>query len=315
MEISRIILGTVRFGTDTDKLKSFEIMNRYMALGGNAFDSARVYCDWIDGGSGASEKTVGEFVNSNGIRKNAVIITKGAHHIVDDECRTPRLSGKDITEDLYKSLDALNTDYIDVYLLHRDDPHREVGEIVEVMHRFVKEGLVKSIGVSNWKYDRIKKANEYAKKHSLTPLLYNQVEFGRAVINSDFNADPTVERLSKREYEKFAADSLGVNLMAYSSQSNGFFYKAKKLGAENLTPWLKDKFLNESTLYNLNLLTDSARKMGVSPAAVALSTVINDKLNIRAVVGANSTEQIEEIMSAEELGPKVMRELSEKLRK
>lgn len=306
MEISKIILGTAQFGWAADEKTSFEVMDRYMSLGGKTFDTARVY--------GNAERVLGEFVRAGGIRKDVVIVTKGAHYVLDDPDRTPRLSESDIKLDISHSLDALKTDYVDIFLLHRDDPTKDVGEIVEAMHGIVRSGLAKYIGVSNWKYDRIKEANEYAKKHSLTPLKYNQVEFGRAVINSDYRPDPTIERLSADEYEKAACEP-SVKIMAYSSQCNGFFYQAEKYGIENLPATLKAKFLNAYTLQNLRLITSAAKDLGVTPAAMALSSVINDKLNIAAVVGASSVLHVDEIMSSLELDPTVVRALSEKLGK
>ena len=308
MNLSKIVLGTGQFGRLSEKKNAFEVMERYLALSGRAFDTARVYGEF-----GASEKIVGEFVRAHGVQKEVTIVTKGAHHSVFDEQRTPRLSEGDIKKDLHESLDALKLDCVDIYLLHRDDPRREVGEIVETMHGLVKSGLIKRAGVSNWKYDRIKRANEYAKEHALTGFTFNQVEFGRAVINSDYRPDPTLVSLDADEYEKFASDGLGVKLMAYSAQSNGFFYKAAKGGVENLPQGIKDKFLNARTLRNLGLITSAAEKCGATPAAVALSSVICDKLNIAAVVGARTVLQMEETMSALSLDCAEMRELSEKL--
>ena len=310
MDISKIVLGTGQFGSLSEKKNAFEVMERYLALSGCTFDTARVY-----GEDGASEKIVGEFVRTHGVRKDVIIVTKGAHHSISDEYRTPRLSESDIKSDLNKSLDALKLDCVDIYLLHRDDPHRDVGEIAETMHGLVKSGLVKSIGVSNWKYDRIKSLNEYAKEHALTPFTYNQVEFGRAVINLDYRPDPTLVSLNEAEYEKFAQDDLGVRLMAYSAQSNGFFYKAAKSGVENLPEWLKAKFLNAGTLENLRLISSVAKEIEATAATAALASVICDKLNIAAVVGARTAPQIEEAMAALSLSTAVMRELSEKLKK
>jgi aryl-alcohol dehydrogenase-like predicted oxidoreductase len=97
----------------SDKLDySFGLLDDILALGGNTFDAAHVY------GNGDNERTLGRWIEDRGVRDQVVIITKGAHHNQD----RPRVTPFDITADLHDSLARLRTDYIDLYLLHRDDP-------------------------------------------------------------------------------------------------------------------------------------------------------------------------------------------------
>ena len=75
----------------------------------------------------------------------------------------------DLTSELYDSLARLHTDYIDIYVLHRDDPNVEVGPIVETLNEHHAAGRIHAFGGSNWETARIEEANEYADKHSLAP--------------------------------------------------------------------------------------------------------------------------------------------------
>lgn len=307
MELSKIILGTAPYGTGVAKKEAFSIMARYLALGGNAFDTARVY------GEGLSEKTVGAFIRSEGIRDKVAIVTKGAHYRLGDSARTPRLSEAEIREDFEKSLDALDTDYVDVYLLHRDDPTRPAGEILTAMNRLVKEGYARAIGVSNWKYCRIEEANAYADAYGLVPFTCNQVEFSRAVINPGYGGDPTLEALTAAEYQK-ALQNPGVGIMAYSSQAGGLFYKTAD-SFEKLSPFQRAKYDNADTRYNRELLIRAAEALSSSAAVVALGSLLSDKAGVRAVIGGRTAEQVAEAMRALRLDPAAMAELAGRLRR
>jgi aryl-alcohol dehydrogenase-like predicted oxidoreductase len=159
--VARLIQGTVMIGSD--KLDySFGLLDDILALGGNTFDAAHVY------GNGDNERTLGRWIEDRGVRDQVVIITKGAHHNQD----RPRVTPFDITADLHDSLARLRTDYIDLYLLHRDDPAQPVGPIVEVLNEHLAAGRIHAFGGSNWSHRRIAEANEYAATHGLTPSLF-----------------------------------------------------------------------------------------------------------------------------------------------
>lgn len=133
-------------------------------------DTARVYASWLQGGDGASEKTIGEFLKSEGLRETAIIATKGGHPPLDD-MHNPRINKLELTKDLNESLENLTTDYIDIYYLHRDNERKDVSEIMPILDGFVKEGKVKYLGASNWKVERIIAANKFARENNLTPFL------------------------------------------------------------------------------------------------------------------------------------------------
>ena len=93
------------------------------------------------------------------------------------------ISQKEIETDLDNSLKAFDMDYVDLYYLHRDDENIPVEEIIEYLNSFVKKGKIKNIGVSNWKSERIKKANEYAKENNLVPITFSQIKYSLAKMN------------------------------------------------------------------------------------------------------------------------------------
>src|SRR5918911_4469580 len=149
--VARLVQGTMMINAESPE-KFFPLLDAVFELGCNTFDTAHNY--W----SGASERTLGRWINERGVRDQVVVIDKGAHYNVDRKRVTPF----DITSDIYDSLARLKSDYIDVYLLHRDDPNVPVGPIIEVLNEHLRAGRIHAFGASNWTPERIEQANEYA---------------------------------------------------------------------------------------------------------------------------------------------------------
>jgi aryl-alcohol dehydrogenase-like predicted oxidoreductase len=137
----------IRSEEEGDEERSFALLDEVFAQGGTTFDTAHQY------GGGDCERTLGRWVRDRGLRDEVVIIGKGAHHNEDRKRVTPF----DITGDLYDSLARLESDYIDLYLLHRDDPSVPVGPIVEVLNEHKEEGRIQAFGGSNWRPERCAK--------------------------------------------------------------------------------------------------------------------------------------------------------------
>ena len=167
--VSRLVQGTVMVNS-RELDYSFELLDAVHALGCNTFDTAHVY------GGGDNERTVGRWVNERGLREKVVIIGKGAHHSGDRKRVTPF----DISADLHDSLARFKFDYIDLYLLHRDDPDVPVGPIVERLNEHVDAGRIRAFGGSNWAHERVEEANEYAEGHGLVPFVASSPNFSLA---------------------------------------------------------------------------------------------------------------------------------------
>ncbi len=168
--ISRLVQGTVMVGSDHLD-ESFALLDEIRALGCTTFDTGHVY------GNGDNERTVGYWVRDRGVREDVVIIGKGAHHNQDRRRVTPY----DIKADVADSLARFQFDYIDLYLLHRDDPNVPVGPIVETLNEELNAGRINAFGGSNWDYRRVEAANEYAAQHGLTPFAAASPNFSLAI--------------------------------------------------------------------------------------------------------------------------------------
>ena len=142
--IARLVQGTVMV-TSKELERSFALLDAVFELGGTTFDTAHGY------GGGDCERTVGRWVRERGLRDQVVIIGKGAHPYNGRQRVTP----EDITSDVNESLTRFGFDFIDLYLLHRDDPSKPVGPIVEVLNQHHQAGKIGAFGGSNWGSARI----------------------------------------------------------------------------------------------------------------------------------------------------------------
>jgi aryl-alcohol dehydrogenase-like predicted oxidoreductase len=166
LDVSSLCLGTGEFGSKLDRAAAWQLLDAFVAAGGNFLDTANVYADWVPGTKSSSEKTIGAWLAQRGNRAQLIIATKGAHPLLAS-MNVPRCSPADILHDIEQSLGHLQTDVIDLYWLHRDDPARPAGEIIETLAAQVKAGKIRYFGCSNWRVERIAAANSYAATSSL----------------------------------------------------------------------------------------------------------------------------------------------------
>jgi aryl-alcohol dehydrogenase-like predicted oxidoreductase len=166
--VSVIGLGTAsRAFTPNAYDRAAELLDGFLEAGGNCVDTAPIY------NFGDSERTLGRWLQESGRRGEIVLITKGCHPTVDLQNLfgspwEPRLTPEAMRADLSESLERLQTDYIDLYLLHRDDEAAPVGPLVEALNEEQARGRIRAFGASNWRVERIAEANEYASQHGLS---------------------------------------------------------------------------------------------------------------------------------------------------
>lgn len=283
--VARLIQGTVMIGSD--KLDySFKLLDDIYALGGNTFDAAHVY------GQGDNERTLGRWIEERGLRDKVVIITKGAHHNADRRRVTPF----DITADLHDSLARLRTNYIDLYLLHRDDPAAPVGPIVEVLNEHLAAGRIHAFGGSNWSHHRIEAANEYAARYGLTPFAVSSPHFSLAIqFKEPWPNCITLTGAANADARAFYASN-NMPLLTWSSLAGGFF--SGRFRPDNLdafTAYL-DRLCVESYCYpenfaRLERARQLAEQRGVSVAQIAMAYVMAQPFVVFPLVGcANGDE-------------------------
>ncbi len=222
LNVTPVCLGTVNYGSFMAEDASIRQLYEYVEMGGNFIDTAHLYGDWNPGDGPRSEIAIGKWLAESKLRDKVVICTKGAH----PDMRTmhiPRCSNEEILSDLNGSLKALQTDYVDMYFLHRDDVNRPVGEIVEFLEEQVKAGKIRHYGCSNWSLARMAEADAYAKEHGLQGFTCNQLMWSLPDINFDNLDDKTFILMDAPTFAYHNKEQ--KNAMAYMAMAKGYYSK------------------------------------------------------------------------------------------
>ena len=280
-----IVLGTAPFGSGISRDHAFEILDAYVELGGNFVDTAAVY------GMGLSEQTVGSWMHERECRNKVFISTKGGHPSLPDWKR--RITETDILSDVENSLRNLQTDYIDVYFLHRDDENMPVDAIMPILDRLVREGKTRYIGASNWTVARINEANAFARENGMAEFAVSQIFWCGARINKDNVYDQTLVVMDEREHEGYIKN--GMPVMAYTSQARGLFSLARDKGYESLSDSMKHTYMNSETKARAERIWAVSERTGVSPTAVSLAYLLCDKgVKAYPIIGTSRPERLSE---------------------
>ena len=293
--ISRIVLGTMIVsdgepsppGTEFPYLGlegSFELLDAVVERGGNAFDSAHVY-----GIDGSSEKGLGLWMEAHGNRDDMFILTKGGVHKGE-----PRVTPAFIREDMDLSLDRLRTSYIDLYIVHHDDPGVPVEPIVDLLNKDISDGRIRAYGFSNWSVDRIKAAWAYARDAGMIPPAANQPHYSLAeqVENPWGPGNTSLGGPSKVRDREWHIET-GLAVFSYSSLSRGFLSGRVDRESYLRNPGIVDgacrkAYCHEVNFRRLDRAIELAARKGVSVPQVALAFLFSSGLDMFPIVGAAS---------------------------
>ena len=279
-QVSRMIYGCDWISAKDDESKkiAFDTLDDVCSVGCNAVDTGHIYC------GGESERVIGLWMEARGNREKFVVLTKGAHHNRDRRRVTPY----DILSDIHDSLVRLRTAYIDIYVLHRDNPDVPVGPIVEVLNALRAEGKVRAFGGSNWTHRRISEANEYAYKKNLHPFTASSPNFGLAdqVENPWGELNVGIGGSSQKEAQAWYLANPDVKIFAYSSLARGFFSGRIKpdTGADEAKNILDEPafkaYFHPVNLRKLARAEELAAKKGMTVAQIAAAYATSHPLKI-----------------------------------
>lgn len=289
-QISKIVQGTAYF-QEHSKAEHLDYLDKIYELGCTAVDTAHTY------GRGTSERILGEWISSRGIRDNIFILGKGGHPSMD---RDDRITTFDITSDLHDSLARLRTDHIDLYLMHRDSPILPVGVLVELFNDFIREGKILAYGGSNWTTERIAEANAYAAAHGLIGFAASSPQFSLAApIKPPWPGCLTISGEDYAADRAWYADN-NMPLFVWSSLAAGFF--TGRFTPDNLDQffqpdafWL-DRACAEAycTPENFALLERTQQlgeQKGLAAIQIAVAYIVNHPLQPFAVMGCRAIDE------------------------
>ena len=290
---ARIAFGSTDFGGRIAETAARELLDTYWQAGGNYLDTAHVYGDFVTPKNGESERVIGRWMSDHHLREKIFLSTKGAHHRLGTEPHG-RLRYEELRRDMSESLEALQTDHVDIYWLHRDNPAFSVGEVMENLHEMVENGCTKLIGASNWSTRRILEANDYALSHGLTPFYANQPRFSLPI-----QPKPADYSLVQADAEMLKMHKERRMLMTpYSSQAHGFLYKLDTLGEKTLRESRANALLTPENLAIFERAEQLSRETGLSPAALGLLWLSEQDFPLIPIVGASRPEQLSPLIEA-----------------
>jgi aryl-alcohol dehydrogenase-like predicted oxidoreductase len=294
--VSAIGLGTATGAfTPGTYSQAAELLARFLAAGGNCIDTAHIY------GFGDSEKTLGRWFRESGRRGEVVLITKGCHPAVDPQDIfghpwEPRVTPEAIRQDLGESLERLQTEYIDLYLLHRDDEAVPVGPLVAALNEEQQHGRIRAFGVSNWHVERIAAANRYATEHGLNGVVVSSPNLSLARPKQMLFPGTLFADEATRQWHR----ATQLPLLAWSSLAAGFLsgrYTPDHPGDESIT----EVYSLEENFERLRRAQTLAGRKNATLAQIALAYVLWQPFPVVALAGPTTVSHLEGALEALEV--------------
>ena len=289
LEIAPLIFGGNVFGWTANEKTSFQLLDIFTDNGFNCIDTADGYSVWVDGHKGGeSETIIGNWLKKSGKRKDIIIATKVGWEISPQK---KGLSKKYILAEVETSLKRLQTDYIDLYQSHKDDPHTPIEETLEAYDQLIKDGKVRYIGASNFTADRLEESMKISKEKKLPEYKTFQPKYN----------------LYDREYETEYTEVIkkyNLGVITYSSLASGFLsgkYQSEKDFPKSVRGGGMKKYLNKKGFSILKALNDLSEKYNSSPACISLAWLIQNPLITAPIASATNKSQLHELMQSTEI--------------
>ena len=285
-----LALGGNVFGWTVDGPTAFTILDAFVAAGFNLIDTADTYSRWVTGNKGGeSETLIGRWLNRSGNRNKVVIATKVGSEMGPNK---KGLSKDYILRAVEDSLKRLQTEYIDLYQSHKDDPDTPLEETLGAYAQLIKEGKVRAIGASNYSAERLAEAlrisrqEGYPAYQSLQPRynLYDRAEYERSL-----------EPLCREK---------GLGVITYYSLASGFL-TGKYRSDQDLSKSIRGQgikiYLNERGSRILKALDEVAERYHSTPASMALAWLLARPGITAPIASATSLEQLHDLIQATKL--------------
>jgi aryl-alcohol dehydrogenase-like predicted oxidoreductase len=294
LKVSRLALGTMTFGNDwgwgTDEANARQLFDAYLEAGGNFLDTADLYTN------GNSERMLGRFVKDSGMRDRVVICTKFTYNA---EPGNPNAGGngrKNILRAVEGSLQRLDRDYIDVYMLHTWDRVTPAAEVMRTLDDLVRSGKVRYVALSDVPAWYAAQAQTLAQERHLEPISTVQLEYSLTERNIEF------------EYSDLAL-ALGMSIMVWSPLASGLLsgkYKPSEQGIEGSGRLATvtdsgNPVFNKFTEKNWAIAAELeavAKELDHSMAQVALNWVANRPAVASVIIGATQLHQLQDNLGA-----------------
>ena len=294
--ISRLLQGSIPLSQD-DRDGNFRLLDACFEYGYNAYDTAHSY------GAGFNDSEIGAWVKSRGIRDEVVILGKCAH---PENGIADRVRPDYIRSDLAESLERLQTDSVELFLLHRDSRDYPVGELVDVLHEAKEAGQIGVYGGSNWLGDRVKAANDYAAANGKTPFTVSSPQFSVAEMIKPAWEGCTSVSGEGGEADRAFYDGNEISLFTWSSLAGGFMTgKFTRDNLDTFTAYMDTNpiaaYAYESNFQRLDRVIELAADKSLSPAQISVAYVLSSNPRYHAIVANWEVEQVPDNAAASDI--------------
>jgi len=290
VEVAPLALGGNVFGWTADESISFELLDAFVDRGFNLIDTADVYSRWVSGHKGGeSETIIGNWLKKSGKRSRVVLATKVGIEMGDGK---KGLSASYIRQAVEESLRRLQTDYIDLYQAHRDDPETPLAETLGAFNDLIQQGKVRAIGASNYSGKRLAEALEVSKKEGFASYLTLQPEYNlydRSGYENDL--EPVCQ-----EY--------GLGVIPYYSLASGFLsgkYRSEGDLAKSQRGTTVKKYLNARGFRILDALDQVAKRHNANPTQIALAWLMARPSITAPIASATNLQQLDSLVRSADL--------------
>ena len=282
LDVFPLCLGGNVFGWTADEHESFNVLDSYLAAGGNFVDTADAYSAWVPGHTGGeSETIIGRWMAARGTRNRMVIATK-----VGMAPGLKGLSPATIRAAADASLRRLGVDRIDLYYAHADDKDTPLADSLRAFDTLVKEGKVRHIAASNYTAPRLAEALAVSAREGLVRY---------AALQPHYNL------MHRRDYEGDLRDLCareGLACLPYFALAKGFLTGKYRAGAEVDSPraTAAREYLDERGLRVLAALDDIATAHRTTVSAVSLAWLLAQPTIAAPIASARTTAQLSELL-------------------
>jgi aryl-alcohol dehydrogenase-like predicted oxidoreductase len=287
LDVPSICLGGNVYGWTLSEADTFHQLDHALDVGLNFIDTADVYSRWAPGHQGGeSESILGRWFAKSGRRKEVILATKVGMEMGEGK---KGLSARYITDAVDASLKRLQTDCIDLYQAHRDDPETPLEETLGAFDALVKQGKVRFIGASNYTGARLAAAMETSRKNGLASYVSLQPHYN-LVERQPFESDllPVIAKY-------------GLGVVPYFSLAAGFLtgkYTRDSDPSQSARGGMVKKYFNDRGFAVVDALADIAKKHRSTPARVALAWLLEQPGITAPIASATNDRQFEDLAGA-----------------
>ncbi|WP_417221927.1 aldo/keto reductase [Achromobacter spanius] len=291
LQVPPLTFGGNVFGWTVDEAGAFSLLDAMVDAGLNFIDTADVYSRWAPGNQGGeSETLIGKWLKRSGKRDQVLIATKVGMEMGPDAVG---LSPAYIRRALEASLARLQTDYVDLYQSHKDDPDTPLTDTLAEYAKHMEAGKVRAIGASNYTAVRLSEALIAAERHDLPRYESIQPEYNlynRASFESGLQSLVKTQQMGTINYYALASGFL-----------SGKYRSAADAGKSARGQKIVDTYLNERGMRILKALDEVSEDAGCTPAQAALAWQIAQPGITSPIVSATSLAQLDELVKAASL--------------